>query len=207
MTISAVPTAPRVKQQLFFASCANSLAAQTILSTCSSKACCAFLTLRCRFLSLLTAYRVMIEMLLLDLGFVKTAFDPARKFLAGRIQEAIEGPPAVPQERAIGRPVEVGIDDCRVDPEGGLVCSALRDSVVPQSGVELLPGLRPDSFEALVEECEIHDHARTQPGKVLKERAMGHPDHGFPQRRALDLVDDQSPEDVFRGLRRLSKGA
>src|SRR5690606_12023663 len=51
---------------------------------------------------------------------------------------------------------------------------------------------------------EVHDGPWPEPQEILKEEAVGDPNHGLSQRRALDLVNEESAQQILGRVGRLA---
>ena len=62
------------------------------------------------------------------------------------------------------------------------------------------PGLRPDGEEALVQEGEVHHGPLPHPQEVLEERIAADADDRLAEGQPFEVLHDQSPQDVLRGV-------
>ena len=102
--------------------------------------------------------------------------------------------------------MDVGFHDGRVGANDVRADRLLRNSVPAKQFVDPLPGRRPDGEKALVQEAEVHHGLLSHPQEVLEERFVADADDGIAEGKSFEVLYDQRPQDVLRGVVPLPPG-
>ena len=101
---------------------------------------------------------------------METVQAACRGDLSCPFQQPRRDPPGVPKKRSIRGIVDVGFHDGRVGADDAGADRLLRNSIPAQQLVDVLPGLRLDGEEALVQKAEVHHGLLPHAQEVLEER-------------------------------------
>ena len=96
--------------------------------------------------------------------------------------------------------MDVGLHDGRVGANDLRADLPLGNSMAAKQFVDLPPCLGADGQEALVQEAEVHDGPLPHPEEVLEERIAADADDGLAEGESFEVLDDQGPQDVLRGV-------
>ena len=129
---------------------------------------------------------------------VEAVWAGSRRNLSPATQNPRRHAPRVPQQRRVGRPMDVRFHRRGVGADRGSVDDPRLHRRLSQGRVDRFPRGRTDGLEASVEEAVVHHGPLPRPQEILEELALRDPHLGLPQREALDRVDHQRPQDGFR---------
>jgi hypothetical protein len=93
--------------------------------------------------------------------------------------------------------VDIGFHDSGVRANDVRTDRLLRNPIPAKQFVDLLPSLRLDDQEALVQEGEVHHGSLPHPQEVLQERFAADADDGVAEGKSFEVLYDQCPQDVL----------
>ena len=136
----------------------------------------------------------------LDLPVMKAVRAASRENLPSLRQQPRCHPPRVPQKRGIGGIVNVGFHHRCVGADDVGADHFFRNSILAKQFVDPSPRLGPDDEKALVQKRVVHYGPLSHSQEVLEERITADANDRLAERQPFEVLYDQGPQDVLRGV-------